>query len=61
MADLGSGIFYGSTLVSNFSNNTQVNVTLNLEAVAALNAAEGSQWLARQVTTASENRREVEL
>jgi hypothetical protein len=26
MADLGSGIFYGSTLVDDFSANTQVNV-----------------------------------
>ena len=44
MADLGSGIFYGSTLVTDFSNNTQVNVTLNLDTVAALNAAEESQF-----------------
>jgi hypothetical protein len=44
MDDLGSGIFYGSTLVGDFSNNMQINVALNLNAMAALNAAEGSDF-----------------
>jgi hypothetical protein len=44
MNDLGSGVFYGSTLVGSFSNNTQVTFSLNSDAVSALNAAEGSDF-----------------
>jgi hypothetical protein len=44
MNDLGSGVFYGSTLVDAFSSNSQVTFSLNASAIIALNAAEGSDF-----------------
>jgi len=41
-ADLGSGTVYGSRVFSAADNNTTVAITLNADAVAALNAAIGS-------------------
>jgi hypothetical protein len=44
-ADLGSGIQYASTAVGLFDNGTQVGITLDGAAVAALNAAEGGSFV----------------
>jgi hypothetical protein len=41
-ADLGSGTVYGTRVVSAADNNTTVAITLNADAVAAINAASGS-------------------
>jgi len=41
-ADLGSGTVYGSRVVSAADNGTNVAITLNADAIAALNAAIGS-------------------
>lgn len=42
--DLGSGTMFGSATVTSASNNTLVNVNLNNNAVAALNAARGGSF-----------------
>jgi hypothetical protein len=41
-SDLGSGVIYGSRVVSSADNNTTVAIALNAAAVAALNGAIGS-------------------
>ena len=42
--DLGSGMFYGSTLVDASTNGTFVNINLDGSALAALQDAEGGQF-----------------
>jgi hypothetical protein len=42
--DLGSGILYGSATVSAADDGTQVNISLDASALAALVAAEGKQF-----------------
>jgi len=42
--DLGSGTLYGSVPVSAADNNTNVNIALDADALAALTAAEGAQF-----------------
>ncbi len=42
--DLGSGIFFGSVVVSAADNNTQVIVNLDPAALASINAAAGGGW-----------------
>ncbi len=42
--DLGSGIQYGSVIVSAADDGTLVNITLNADALAAINNAQGSNW-----------------
>ena len=43
-ADLGSGILYGSQVVSSVDNGTQVLITLNSAAISALNLARGGSF-----------------
>lgn len=42
--DLGSGIQYGSVVVSAADDGTLVNITLNADALAAINNAQGGNW-----------------
>jgi YVTN family beta-propeller protein len=42
--DLGSGVFYGSTVVGTFSQYSQVNVTLDGAAISSLNRAVGGNF-----------------
>lgn len=42
--DLGSGTTYGSFVASAASNGTTEMITLNADAIAALNAAAGGEW-----------------
>lgn len=42
--DLASGILYGWVAVTAASDGTYVDITLNADALAAINAAAGAQW-----------------
>lgn len=54
--DLGSGTSYGGRLVSYADNNSMVEVTLNANAIADLNAATGLFGIGGRLTTLDFNR-----
>jgi hypothetical protein len=43
-SDLGSGTFFGSVIVSPSDNGTQINISLNADALTALRSAEGGDF-----------------